>query len=1078
MNRLSLIVLICLLSIGQVWAVGEDDNEIQEIQVPPPATDEQFSAHPLLLDPTLRQTMARETFRTGQELKDSWEKVEIPDIEELNPSPDFDHDVWPARSRMQSRKLPKVTSKSAYWDYEMRLEDNNLLQMKGFDYCEHLDGSYFDASTRLNPLIVKRILRIMGRGNLIKKIFNSELHENCDSFKFNNGDCEFLTSPRSANRVDQELEKGDNDDDDLTDNETIINDEDSNVDESQLQTAIPVRGESKLENVAFGEAMRKDSSSSDFSVIEKTDSIKAIVADQKSPAVPLRRANSANSRRSEEPSWPDKFGRLVSLPIRALIKANSLKWDEDQNALTLSMIPEKIFAFLVDSIARAIVDDVLAPAMVKPIEREKSGWARVDRDAARRFACFMAADGNNHWAKYVERRRKLLRFIDGPRYFEGKLGFDNLNPEDVALESLLMQNGIMSQNGAKRAFAKQKKKEEKMMAMGQCPTKSLFFHGPLTETILRAVEQEQEVEIQNRKRLNQEVERKMRGSSDRRPTAAYEDEAEKAPILDFPGVQDATVVKTNNHDYGLPGINGDSDDAYSLESFESAVRPVEIPPLVDSEVDEQPVIRKAKPSPSLISSGGRSMSSQSSTTSTKSSASSDPMYHFPRVQLTETKPHKLAYFLLVHKDFDQVVQLLSELVDRYTIVLIHVDAKNPVLKFRLNRFINEAATRQYSYRRVRVMEKSFNGLWGHSSLVFAQLAGFFELLDMGEEWDYVVNLSGQDYPLRHNDVVYDELKKNYEDASLIEYWSSMDAKMRFRGWPVFRTTSDYAGEIFGIFRNGVSTPTTSKKIAKAVGSYSGRLWFPFNDWKLYKHHQWMILNRKHVQLMRTSPIAQYFLAYSEFTMIPDEGYFATLMMNNPLFDMAGMTPTKENSPSVSSTNIVSSEASTEKSLINDCKRWLVFPVGAAHPRFMEQRDAADLKSAITKGKSWTRKIDLKNQQELRLWLHVLRDRERSLYWGESWHSVNTRAAELSFREYQESQRKFIGGSSEPDVHCFDVSCTQFETIPRPSKNKKKTLLHGLKTVKDRNWMPTLKEERRQEARAQRDEASSWWPFGI
>jgi hypothetical protein len=138
-----------------------------------------------------------------------------------------------------------------------------------------------------------------------------------------------------------------------------------------------------------------------------------------------------------------------------------------------------------------------------------------------------------------------------------------------------------------------------------------------------------------------------------------------------------------------------------------------------------------------------------------------------------TRMHKIAYFLLVHKDFDNIVSLINALVDPYVTILIHVDGKDPELKERILEFLAEESKINRSYARVRVMKRSFCGLWGHSSLVYVQLAGFFELLTISSEWEYVINLSGHDYPLKRNDALYEDLK-SFGEANFIDHWSSHD----------------------------------------------------------------------------------------------------------------------------------------------------------------------------------------------------------------------------------------------------------------------------------------------------------------
>jgi hypothetical protein len=138
--------------------------------------------------------------------------------------------------------------------------------------------------------------------------------------------------------------------------------------------------------------------------------------------------------------------------------------------------------------------------------------------------------------------------------------------------------------------------------------------------------------------------------------------------------------------------------------------------------------------------------------------------------------HRLAYFIMVHSGFDNVAALLGALADQYTTILIHVDAKSLDLKKKLQKHISKMRTLKSEFSRIHVMTQSFSGMWGHSSLVMAELAGYFELLQLSSDWEYVVNLSGYDYPIRNNDVVYDDLKNNFDAMNLIEHWSSSDGK--------------------------------------------------------------------------------------------------------------------------------------------------------------------------------------------------------------------------------------------------------------------------------------------------------------
>ena len=51
--------------------------------------------------------------------------------------------------------------------------------------------------------------------------------------------------------------------------------------------------------------------------------------------------------------------------------------------------------------------------------------------------------------------------------------------------------------------------------------------------------------------------------------------------------------------------------------------------------------------------------------------------------------------------------------------------------------------------------------------------------------------------------------------------------------------------------------------------------WPYPSWTAYKHHQWIMFTPEAIKFFRTDPRALTFLAFAEFTLIPDESYFAT-----------------------------------------------------------------------------------------------------------------------------------------------------------------------------------------------------------
>jgi hypothetical protein len=155
----------------------------------------------------------------------------------------------------------------------------------------------------------------------------------------------------------------------------------------------------------------------------------------------------------------------------------------------------------------------------------------------------------------------------------------------------------------------------------------------------------------------------------------------------------------------------------------------------------------------------------------------DPIVYFkpilPAINLKFSKnglqKFKLAFLIMVHEldGFDSLIALLNILDDGDAIILIHVDGKSSSAKLydKLEEWITSKKVLKES--NVHLAKYRMHNLWGHSSLVLTQLSGFWELKELAD-WDFVINLSNYDWPLKRNKQVYDalELGKNY-----IQYWS-------------------------------------------------------------------------------------------------------------------------------------------------------------------------------------------------------------------------------------------------------------------------------------------------------------------
>jgi hypothetical protein len=139
----------------------------------------------------------------------------------------------------------------------------------------------------------------------------------------------------------------------------------------------------------------------------------------------------------------------------------------------------------------------------------------------------------------------------------------------------------------------------------------------------------------------------------------------------------------------------------------------------------------------------------------------------------DKKRYKLAYLLMAHdkNGFPALIKLLDLLDDGDAIILIHIDARSnsDSLFNSIDEYVEERKLSRPNSAIFMAHHRIAN-IWGHISLVLTQLSGFWELLDLAD-WDYIINLSNYDYPLKKNSQIHKYLTQpQYKDQNFIEYW--------------------------------------------------------------------------------------------------------------------------------------------------------------------------------------------------------------------------------------------------------------------------------------------------------------------
>ena len=208
----------------------------------------------------------------------------------------------------------------------------------------------------------------------------------------------------------------------------------------------------------------------------------------------------------------------------------------------------------------------------------------------------------------------------------------------------------------------------------------------------------------------------------------------------------------------------------------------------------------------------------------------------------------IAYLILVHRYPGQFKRLFRGIYHPANYYSVHVDKRSGVgLQTEIHHFLS-------SFTNASLLI-SQNTLWGGYSLVDVELLAIKELLKIGSEWEFFINLSGQDFPLKSQTHIQDFLSRNRGNDFI------RVANQR----KVRPETLNRIQNYFIEFSNRVLHTFIKRPYLRGVTPHIG--------------NQWMILSRKFCEFVCYSPEVERFKRFYRHTFIPDEGFFQTVIMN-------------------------------------------------------------------------------------------------------------------------------------------------------------------------------------------------------
>lgn len=211
----------------------------------------------------------------------------------------------------------------------------------------------------------------------------------------------------------------------------------------------------------------------------------------------------------------------------------------------------------------------------------------------------------------------------------------------------------------------------------------------------------------------------------------------------------------------------------------------------------------------------------------------------------------LAYSLVVHKNAPMVERILHAIYAPHNIYCIHYDQKSSPA------FIQAIKNLAQCTPNVFIASKLESVEYAHISRLKADLNCLSDLLKSKVKWKYVINLCGQDFPLKSNYELVLELKQ-LNGSNMLE--SSRPSELKKRRF-------SFQHELKNV-RHEYSRIPVKTTVSKDV---------PPHNIEMFIGSAYFVLSWDFVNYISSSQVAKDFLAWSADTYSPDEHFWATLV---------------------------------------------------------------------------------------------------------------------------------------------------------------------------------------------------------
>jgi len=223
---------------------------------------------------------------------------------------------------------------------------------------------------------------------------------------------------------------------------------------------------------------------------------------------------------------------------------------------------------------------------------------------------------------------------------------------------------------------------------------------------------------------------------------------------------------------------------------------------------------------------------------------------------------KLAYLITAHKNPVQLARLVRSLNYQNVEFYIHIDQKVDLEPFinELNKLVTE---------NIYLIKKRTNVIWAGFSQVESILNSIDEILKRGADFDYLITLTGQDYPIKNNKLIHDFFEMA-RGKQLIEQFPDIE-------WRIGRTMSYSFRYIKSRLLIAVLSCLKAKNLMNRFFPKQnvdlGRLYFGPAFFRITRECAQFILDytKNHSKYVNLFKYAEY----------ADECFFHTIIFNSP-----------------------------------------------------------------------------------------------------------------------------------------------------------------------------------------------------